>query len=65
MERAALWISGRALRGLNLGFASIEIRNGPAIIRVAGPTGPFSFLYEFEIASQNMCSNYFLNILDS
>lgn len=45
MEEADVGVSGAALRGLNLEFPSTEIRNDGAVIRGAGPTGPFSFLW--------------------
>ena len=65
VEKSEVGVSGRALRCLNLQFPSIEIRNDGAIIRVTGPTGPFSFLCEFGVTSYNICSNCFLNIMVS
>lgn len=65
VEEAAVGVSGRALRYLNLQFPGMEMRNDGAIIRVTGPTGPFSFLCKFAVTSYNICSNCFLNIMDS
>lgn len=65
MIKAAVGVSGRALRGLSLEFPSIEIRNGGVVIRVAGPTDPFSFLCESGVTSYNICFNCLLSIMGS